>query len=85
MRELLIKNEISFTNFEDFRIKGIKFSLRYYDSLLYSKKTKYEHPTIPTILLLPNGESNIEEIADWIDYFSLKNYRVLAMELPGYL
>jgi hypothetical protein len=77
------KNDIQSIKLNEFRIKGIKLNLRYYDTHLYDRKIKYEHPICPTLLVLPNGESKIEDLANFIDYFSSQKYRVLVMELPG--
>jgi hypothetical protein len=77
------KNDISSINFNDFRIKGIRFSLRYYDSHLYHNNIKYDHSILPTLFVLPNGESKIEDLTSLIDFFSHQNYRILVMEFPG--
>ena len=47
---LRTSNATNITSFDDFRIKGILFSMQYYDTHLFDSKMGYNHPIVPTIV-----------------------------------
>jgi hypothetical protein len=69
--------------FSDLRIVGIPMQLGFYDSHLLDRNCRHKQATIPTILLLPSGESTIDSYHILIESLTKKNVRVLALEFPG--
>lgn len=62
---------------------GARIQLEYYDSHASRPNLRFEQTSIPTILLLPNSESSIEEFEFLISNLVREKFRVLAFRFPG--
>jgi len=64
------------------RLKGVRIQLEFYDSYSTRRDLQYQQ-SVPTILVLPNSEADINQLDYLIGSFAQEDFRVLAMKFPG--
>lgn len=65
------------------RVKGVRMRLESYDSHSSMRNIRYQQSSLPTVLLLPNAESDFRALDYLIGSLVEQNFRVLAFKFPG--
>ena len=70
--------------FENIRTDGVQVLLNVYDSHCNDKNKRYHQSSMPTVLVLPSGDKQIQDYEALIGDLAVRNFRVLAVEFPGF-